>query len=296
MKVYIITALLLTWKRGKIMTYITLKDNCKYHFNRMKIMGIINATPDSFYEGSRASTINVALNTALKMIEEGADILDIGGESTRPGCNPVSQFEEIERVVPLIEKIRNLNKDILISIDTYRSKTAEEAIKAGADIVNDISAMTFDENMADVVQKYNVPVILMHIKGTPKDMQKNPHYDNVVSEVMEFLKTRIEYAALKGISKDKIIIDPGLGFAKSYQHNIELIKKIGEFHSLGCPILLAASRKSSIGMALGGLPAAERLEGTIAVSCYASLKDVEMIRVHDVKENKRAVAIIEVLK
>lgn len=278
------------------MRYISLKDNSRYFFDKMKIMGILNTTPDSFYEMSRLETTDSALSKAMQMIEEGADILDIGGESTRPNSDPVSQEEEINRVIPLIEKIRKINKDILISVDTYRAKTAEEAIKSGADIINDISAMTFDENMAGVVAKYNVPVILMHIKGTPKDMQKNPAYDDVVSEVMLFLRDRIDYAVSRGISRDKIILDPGIGFGKGFEHNMELIRRVDELHKLECPVLLAVSRKSSIGTATGNLPSSERLEGTIAVSCYASLRDIEMVRVHDVKENKRAVMMIEVLK
>lgn len=277
------------------MSYIILKNNEKYCFDNMKIMGIINSTKDSFYEGSRTQSVEVAILNALRMIEEGADIIDIGGESTRPGSEPVSPEEEIARVVPVVEGIRKVNKNILISIDTYRAKTAEEAIKAGADIINDISAMTFDKDMADIVFKYNVPIILMHVNGRPKEMQKNPVYDNVVKEVMEFFEERIKYTLSKGISKDKIILDPGIGFGKLYEHNIELIKRIDEFHTLELPILLAVSRKNTIGIAIGNLPTKERLEGTIAVTCYAALKKVQMIRVHDVKENKRAVMMIEVL-
>ncbi|SEF94261.1 dihydropteroate synthase [Caloramator fervidus] len=278
------------------MNYITLKDGRKYYFDGTKIMGIINATPDSFYTESRVEGIEKALDKAKKMIEEGVDILDVGGESTRPGSDPVSEEEEIKRVIPVIEAIRNLNKDILISVDTYRAKTAKLAIEAGADIINDISAMTFDENMINIVKEYKVPIILMHIKGTPKNMQENPYYHNVVSEVYEFLQKRIEFALNNGISKDKIIIDPGIGFGKLYKHNIELIKNIDVFKRLGCPILLAHSRKSTIGIALGNLPPEERLEGTIAISCYAALHGVDMVRVHDVKENKRAITMIEVLK
>lgn len=278
------------------MNHIVLKDGKKFLFDRTKIMGILNITPDSFYEGSRAASADLALQRALKMIEDGADILDIGGESTRPGSEPISEDEEIERVIPIIEAIRKINKEILISVDTYRAKTAEYSIKAGADIINDISAMTFDDDMAKTVKKYDVPVILMHIKGTPKNMQSNPYYDDVLKEVYNFLKERIEYSKSLGIEKDKIIIDPGIGFGKLLEHNIELIKNIDYFKTLGCPILLAHSRKSSIGAVLGNLPPNERLEGTIAVSCFAALKGVDMIRVHDVKENKRAVKMIEVLR
>lgn len=279
-----------------IMRYITLKDGTKYNFDNMKVMGILNATDDSFFPGSRVGSVENAVNIAMKMIEDGAEILDIGGESTRPGSDPVTEEQEINRVVPVIEGIRKKNKDILISVDTYRAKTAEEAIKAGADIINDISAMTFDDNMAEVAVKYDAPVILMHIKGTPKDMQKNPHYDDVVGEVRDFFKERIDYAISKGIKRDKIILDPGIGFGKNYDHNIELIKKIDSFYEFNMPILLAVSRKTFIGLALGNIPVEERLEGTIGVSCYAAMKNVDMIRVHDVLENKKAIKMIEVLK
>ncbi len=278
------------------MRYITLKDGTKYNFDNMKVMGILNATDDSFFPGSRVGSVENAVNIAMKMIEDGAEILDIGGESTRPGSDPVTEEQEINRVVPVIEGIRKKNKDILISVDTYRAKTAEEAIKAGADIINDISAMTFDDNMAEVAVKYDAPVILMHIKGTPKDMQKNPHYDDVVGEVRDFFKERIDYAISKGIKRDKIILDPGIGFGKNYDHNIELIKKIDSFYEFNMPILLAVSRKTFIGLALGNIPVEERLEGTIAVSCFAAMKNVDMIRVHDVLENKKAIKMIEVLK
>ncbi|NLV75663.1 MAG: dihydropteroate synthase [Tissierellia bacterium] len=278
------------------MRYIKLKDGSIYKFENMKIMGILNVTDNSFYPESRVGSVENAVNRAMKMIEDGADILDIGGESTRPGSDPVTVDEEIDRVIPVIKGIRERNKDILISVDTYRSKTAEEAIKAGGDIINDISAMTFDENMANVVKKYNVPVILMHIKGTPKNMQKNPHYDDVVKEVQDYFKERIQYAKYKGIKEEKIILDPGIGFGKNFQHNMELIKNIDSFFIFNLPILLAVSRKTFIGEALGGLPVDERLEGTMAISCYAAMKDVDIVRVHDVLENKRAVDMIEVLK
>lgn len=278
------------------MKYISLKDGTKYFFDKTKIMGIVNVTPDSFFSGSRNESTANAVKRALEMISEGADILDIGGESTRPGSDPVSEEEELNRVIPVIEEIRRINKDILISVDTYRAKTAEASIRAGADIINDISAMMFDEGMAEVVRKYNVPIILMHTKGTPKNMQVNPYYDNVVLELISYFKERIDYCKKMGISMDKLIIDPGIGFAKSYEHNIELIKKIGVFHEIKLPILLAVSRKTSLGVAIGNLPPEERLEATIAVSCHAALSGVEMVRVHDVLENKRAITMIEVIK
>lgn len=258
-------------------------------------MGIINATPDSFFSGSRNESRDKAVEMAMKMIHEGADILDVGGESTRPGSDPVSPEEEIKRVVPVIEEIRSINKEILISVDTYRAQTAEASIKAGADIINDISGMMFDKDMAGVIKKYNVPVILMHTKGTPKNMQINPSYDNVVLELLTYFKERKDYCIDMGISEDKLIIDPGIGFGKSYEHNMELIKKVEVFHEVNLPILLAVSRKSSLGRAVFNLPPEERLEATIAVSCYAAMKGIEMIRVHDVKENKRAITMIEAI-
>jgi dihydropteroate synthase len=191
---------------------ISLKDSSRYYFDNTKIMGIVNNTPDSFFSGSRSASSEAAVERALKMIADGADIIDIGGESTRPGCDPITTEEEIERVLSVIEGIRKINKDILISVDTYRSETAEAAIIAGSDIINDISAMMFDEHMADVVKKYNVPVILMHIKGTPKNMQQNPQYENLMDEVTEFFNERIAYALSKGIDRDKLILDPGVGF------------------------------------------------------------------------------------
>lgn len=278
------------------MRYITLRDGRRYNFDKMKVMGILNATPDSFFSGSRVQEINVALNKAMKMIEDGADILDIGGESTRPGSEPIDSDEEIKRVIPIIEAIRKENKDILISVDTYRAETAKKAIEAGADIINDISAMTFDSDMVKVAKEYNVPIILMHIKGTPKNMQQNPHYDNVLKEVKDYFIERIEFAKNNGINSDKIILDPGIGFGKTYEHNIELIKNIEYFNDLDVPVLLAVSRKSSIGIALGNVPPEDRLEGTIAVTCYASMKNVDIVRVHDVLENKRAIMMMEALK
>lgn len=283
-------------KRSDILNYITLKDESRYCFDSMKIMGIINVTPDSFYEKSRVQSVESAVNTAVKMIDDGADFIDIGGESTRPGSNPVTEEEEIDRVVPAVKEIRKINSRILISVDTYRSKTAEEVLKAGADIINDISALTFDCNMADVVSFYKAPVILMHIKGTPKNMQKNPYYKDVFKEVTGFLKERIEYAESKGINHDRIIIDPGIGFGKNFEHNIELIKRIGEFQSLNCPVLLAVSRKTTIGRATGAQESKDRLPGTIAVTCYAAMHGVDLVRVHDVLENRQAAMMMECLK
>ncbi|WP_195923572.1 dihydropteroate synthase [Clostridium tepidum] len=273
-----------------------LKDGREINYENLKVMGIINCTPDSFYEGSRKSSIEEALKTAEKMLKDGAEILDIGGESTRPGSDPVNEEEEIKRVVPVIKEIKNKFKEAIISIDTYRSNTAKAAIEAGADIVNDISAMTYDENMVKVVKEYNVPVILMHVKGKPKDMQVNPKYEDFIKEVLFYFKERIDYCKDHGINEEKIVLDPGIGFGKTVEHNLKLMNRIEELKSFNLPVLLAASRKSTIGKVLGDLPTEERLEGTIALSCLAVDSGLQMVRVHDVKENVRAIRMIEAVR
>ena len=266
------------------------------NFNRTLIMGIINVTPDSFYSGSRKMQIDEILKTAEDMIINGVDIIDIGGQSTRPGSEPVSLEEEISRVIPAIENIRRNYPDVLISVDTYYSQVAKLAVEKGADIVNDISAFRFDENLVKVVAELKVPYILMHMKGTPKDMQKNPYYEDVIREIIEFFEERIEYAEENGVDPEKIIIDPGIGFGKRYEDNLEIMARLKEFKSLKKPILIGASRKSFIGKALGDLPPEERLEGTLGITALCVLNDVDIIRVHDVKENKRVVKVLEEIK
>lgn len=275
---------------------ITLKDGSRKEFRRMEMMGIINVTPDSFYEGSRASGTEAALKRAEQMISEGASILDIGGESTRPGAEAVTTEEEIRRVCPVVSAIKEKHPEILISVDTYHAGTAKAAIAAGADIINDISGMTFDPEMADVVAEAGVPVILMHTGGRPDVMQQDPHYDDVVQEVYDYLDRQIRYAMDHGIDRERIIIDLGIGFGKTYEHNIELLKNIDRFAELGMPHLLAVSRKSFIGKALDEADPADRLFGTIAVTLYAQEHGVEMARVHDVKANLDAVRMMEALK
>ncbi|HDK7155349.1 TPA: dihydropteroate synthase [Clostridium botulinum] len=273
-----------------------LKDGREINYENLKVMGIINCTPDSFYEGSRKKSIEEALKTAEKMLKEGAEILDIGGESTRPGSDPVDEEEEIKRVVTVIKEIKNKFKDAIISIDTYRANTAKAAIEAGADIVNDISAMKYDENMVKVVKEYNIPVILMHIKGKPKDMQIDPVYGDLMKEIHLYFNERIEYCKSHGIREDKIILDPGIGFGKTVEHNLKIMNRIEELKSFNLPVLLAASRKATIGKVLGDLPTEERLEGTIALSCLAVDAGLQMVRVHDVKENTRAIRMLEAVR
>ncbi len=258
---------------------------------KSKIMGIINVTPDSFYAGSRVNEVDL-LRRVEEMIEQGVDVIDIGGESTRPGAEPVPVEEEIKRTVGAVRLVRK-HFDIPISVDTYKSEVARLSLESGADIINDISALRFDEKMVEVAAYYSCPVILMHMKGTPRTMQDNPQYDDVVSEILFFFKERIEY--VKSFGLDKIVIDPGIGFGKKLEHNLEILKRIDEFRQLGYPLLIGASRKSMIGMILN-LPPEQRLNGTLAVTAYCALHGVEFIRVHDVKENVEVIKVIEAIK
>lgn len=242
-------------------------------------MGILNRTPDSFFDGGRYSEINSAVEHILSMILEGADIIDVGGESTRPDSVPIDVNEEIERVVPLIKEISQ-KCDIPISIDTYRAKTAEAAIKAGACLVNDVWGLKADPNMADVVAQYGVPICIMHNR-------KTPNYQNLIDDIKSDLSKSIEIALKSGIKDENIILDPGIGFGKTYENNIEIMNKIEKIKLMGFPLLLGISRKSIIGLTLD-LPAEDRLEGTIAANVIGILKGVDIIRVHDVGQNKRA--------
>ncbi|WAM31625.1 dihydropteroate synthase [Caldicellulosiruptor naganoensis] len=261
---------------------------------KTNVMGIINVTPDSFYEGSRVDSTAVS-QKALEMIEEGADLIDVGGESTRPFSDPVPEDEELKRVIPAIRAIRDVSKDIPISIDTYKASVAKKAIEAGADIINDISGGTFDKEMFKVAADYNVPIIIMHIKGTPKNMQQNPYYEDVIEEILQYFERRIDEALKAGVDLENIILDPGIGFGKRPEDNLEIIRRCEEFKVLGRPILIGASRKSTIGVVLGGVGPEDRLEGTIAISTICALKKIEFVRVHDVKENKRAILMAEAI-
>ncbi len=268
-----------------------LADGRQLTYEKMRVMGILNVTPDSFYSGSRVGADVVA--RAEQMLADGADILDIGGESTRPGSDAVSVEEEIRRVVPAIEAIKKAMPQSVISVDTYHAATAQAAVNAGADIINDVTALTGDEAMAQVATAAKVPVVLMHMRGTPKTMQQNCEYTNVVTEVAAYLEQRAEELAGPGIGADKIILDTGIGFAKNTAQNLELLRGLDALTSFGYPVLLAASRKTVIGDVLGGLPPQERLEGTIALSLQAVYAGAQMVRVHDVKENVRAIRMLE---
>ncbi len=246
---------------------------------RTYVMGILNVTPDSFSDGGNYNEIEAAVKRAKEMVKQGVDIIDIGGESTRPGADFVSEEDEIKRVVPIIKAIKK-ELDILISIDTYKSKTAEEAIKAGADIINDIWGFKKDSNMAKVAVKYDVPCVLMH------NREKN-NYTNLMKNVLDDLVDSINIALDAGVKRENIILDPGIGFAKNYEQNLIVMDNLEKIVEMGFPVLLATSRKSMIGLALD-LPVDKRVEGTIATTVIGIMKGCKMVRVHDVLENKRA--------
>ena len=262
---------------------------------RTLVMGVLNVTPDSFSDGGRFIDADAAVAQARHMAEEGADILDIGGESTRPHADPIPLETELQRTLPVIEAVRAELPNIPISIDTYKADVAEQALNAGADIVNDVSALRFDERMVQVVADAGVPVILMHMKGTPQTMQDDPQYDDVVAEIVQFLRERLEWAKAHGIDESKIIIDPGIGFGKRPEDNVEIVQRLSEFKELGRPVLLGTSRKSFLG-ALTHRPPAERLEETLASVVVGALHGADIVRVHDVGAVKHALAIADAFR
>jgi len=257
------------------------------------IMGILNITPDSFYKDSRVMNIKEAVNRTIKFIQEGAKIIDIGGQSTRPFSDEIPEEEEIKRVIPIIKAIKSeIPKDIYISIDTYRSNVAKLALESGANIVNDISGLMFDKNMVKVIKDYNCGVVIMHIRGKPKNMQENPYYEDTIKEIKEELSLRIEYALNNGIKKEQIVIDPGIGFGKRVYGNLIILKYIDEFFDFELPILIGHSRKSFIGKVLNLENPEDRLIGSVVVSSYLTLKGINIIRTHDVKETKQTIDMI----
>jgi len=259
------------------------------------IMGILNITPDSFSDGGTHFEKSRAVDHALRMIDDGADILDIGGESTRPGSEPVSLDEELRRTIPVIEALSK-SISIPISIDTYKSDVAVRALEAGASIVNDISGMRFDPEMPAVISKFKVPVVIMHLKGTPKNMQVNPAYEALIPEVMDYFRAGIRLASEFGIPDGMIMLDPGLGFGKTYEHNLEIINNLEQFSLLEKPLLVGPSRKAFLGKILGDLPAHERLEGTAAAVAISIVKGAHIVRVHDVKEMARVAKVADAIK
>lgn len=261
-------------------------------------MGVLNVTPDSFSDGGKFLEVNRAVEHAREMAQAGADIIDIGGESTRPGAALVSADEELRRVLPVIEQLA----DLVVSIDTTKAVIAEKALAAGARIVNDISALRFDPRMVEVIRDAGAGVVLMHMQGTPQTMQQNPRYKEVVTEVRLFLAERIAFAESHGLKKSQIAVDPGIGFGKTMEQNLQLLAHVSEFNSLGCTVLVGASRKSFIGKVLSprglqqGREANKRLWGTAATVAWAVAQGARVMRVHDVPEMTDVVRTVEAVK
>ncbi|WP_254173074.1 dihydropteroate synthase [Planktothrix pseudagardhii] len=271
-----------------VLNPLTLRETCFQWGKRTYIMGVLNITPDSFSDGGDFNSLEMAFNQAQKMVEAGVDIIDIGGQSTRPGAETVSLKEELNRVIPLIQAIRKSSDELLanipISVDTTSSQVAQAAVQAGGDMINDISGATFDPKMLSVVAQLNVPIILMHLRGTPKTMQSLTDYQDLIGELRQFLEERIQAAIHHGIPKDYIIIDPGIGFAKTVVQNLKILRNLTELRSLDCPILVGTSRKSFIGHLLNQPDPKQRVWGTAATCVAAIGNSADILRVHDVKE------------
>lgn len=270
---------------------LMLKGGLQVSFDRPVIQGVLNVTPDSFSDGGAFKDKNDAIEQVDNMIKNGAAIIDVGGESTKPGAKAVSIEEEIKRVVPIIESI--IEKNVPISIDSRNSGVIEMALKSGAHIVNDVSALEHDADSLKIVHKEDVPIILMHAQGNPETMQENPDYQCVHLDIYDYIEERITYCEKNGITKDKIIVDPGIGFGKTVDHNVQILKHIALFHSLGVPLLIGVSRKSFIGKITGEEVAAKRVYGSIAAVQYCLDRGVQIVRVHDVKETQQALSVWE---
>ena len=284
----------------------TLKNIFKTHFplrlrkrtfmlgKRTLLMGVLNITPDSFSDGGLYFDREKAIAQGVKMAEDGADIIDVGGESTRPGSKPLETEEELRRVIPVIESLVK-KIDVPISVDTYKSAVAQKAIDTGAEMINDISALHFDPDLALISARENIPIILMHMRGTPETMQKDVHYESLFSEIIQYLKESIQQAESIGVNPEQIIVDPGIGFGKTLQDNLLIIKNLSEFRVLGKPILLGPSRKTFIGKILNADPE-QRLEGTLSSIAIAVLNGAHIIRCHDVLQAKRAIAVADAIR
>lgn len=256
-------------------------------------MGIVNVTPDSFSDGGTYYSAENAIEHGLKLWDDGADVVDIGGESTRPGADPVSIAEELKRVIPVIEALSR--EGVPCSIDTYKSEVAAAAIESGASIINDVSGLRFDEKMPEVAAKYNTGLIIMHIKGTPRNMQMNPRYEDLIDEIKSYLLVGAETALKAGLGKNNIVLDPGIGFGKTLDNNLEILRNIPEFIALGFPVLIGPSRKSFIGRILDS-EVSERLYGTIGACVYAAMNGADILRVHDPKEVSEAVKVAHAIQ
>ena len=260
------------------------------------LFGILNVTPDSFSDGGDFLDPEAAARQAEVLLDEGADVVDVGGESTRPGSDPVSEKEELRRVVPVVRKILEARPGAVISVDTYRARTAEAALVAGAGFVNDVTALRGDRRMAALVAEAGCPVVLMHMLGEPKTMQREPHYDDVTREVRRFLDERAGHASAAGVKEEKMILDPGIGFGKTPEHNLTLLARLDEIVALGLPVLLGASRKRFLGSITGAGEAKDRLFGTVATTVLGYERGATLFRVHDVGANREALAVAEAVR
>ncbi len=260
--------------------------------DRPVLMGIVNITPDSFSDGGAHFDAPAAVEHGLRLVAEGADILDVGGESTRPGAAAVSEVEEIRRIVPVVAGLR-AKTDVRISIDTRKSAVMREAVSAGADLVNDVSALMNDPLSLETAADLGVPVVLMHAQGDPRTMQQNPTYENVLLDVFDFLEARIDAAVRAGIPREHLLVDPGIGFGKTLQHNLALMSGLSLFHGLGVPVLVGASRKRFIGTLTGVETAAERVHGSVGAALAAVAQGTQIVRVHDVAATKAALAVFQ---
>jgi dihydropteroate synthase len=258
-------------------------------------MGVLNVTPDSFSDGGEFFNVEPAVVQAEKMFDEGAQVIDVGGESTRPGSDPVSPEEELRRVLPVIQGILSARPDSIVSIDTYRSSIAEAALDAGARAVNDVTALG-DPRMAGLMAERGCPIILMHMLGEPKSMQQHPHYEDVVREVRDFLAERAQQAIRAGVELENIILDPGIGFGKTPEHNLKLLKRLDSLVELGFPVLVGVSRKSFLGKITGSEDPKSRLFGTVAANVLAYERGASLFRVHDVRANKEALAVAATIR
>lgn len=264
-------------------------------FDRPLVMGIVNVTPDSFSDGGQFLQADHAVGHALKLIEEGADLIDIGGESSRPGAESVPIEDELQRVVPVVEQLRS-QTETPISVDTYKSEVAHAALEAGADIINDISALRMDPEMVRVIAQSGAPIILMHMLGTPATMQQSPHYTNCVEEISAFFVQRIAFAVQHGIARERIIVDPGIGFGKRFEDNLDLLRALHRFTQFGLPLLVGASRKSFISRVTGAQTSpTERLGGSIAAAVVARQRGANILRVHDVAATIEAIKVAEAI-
>lgn len=261
---------------------------------RPLIMGVINVTPDSFADGGLFFDQDTAVNHSLALVAAGADILDFGGESTRPYADPTPLDEELSRVIPVIEQVR-AQTPVAISIDTYKSRVARAALAAGANIINDISALNFDPDMVHLAREYGAPVILMHMQGTPREMQANPHYDDLIGELRAFFSERVDFALAHGLSREHVILDPGIGFGKTFHHNMEILNNLDAFLDLGYPLLIGLSRKAFLGHLLGGLPPAARDVATLAALTIAVQWGARIIRVHNVAYAKQFFTVLNAI-